>query len=296
MTLIKNPSHDPSFCLAAEQFILENLTEGEYLMLWRGERSVIVGKNQNVYGEVSLLECEKHGTPIFRRNSGGGTVYHDLGNVNFSFFSDMGERTDYARFLTPVVEFLRSLGVPAEMGESFDITVNGKKVSGNAQSVHRGRVMHHGTLLFDADITALSSLTSHAREKAVSKAVKSNPAPVGNISDFLPQAITVEEFEKKLGDALSDKVRSLTSDELRAIESLAEEKYRTWEWNCGRSPIFELHGEHITLSAKNGVVLSAGEGFESLIGCRLIPSEILSVLKEEYDRDTAEMLIKDIFD
>ena len=120
-------------------------------MLWRGERSVIVGKNQNVYGEVSLLECEKHCTPIFRRNSGGGTVYHDLGNVNFSFFSDMGERTDYARFLTPVVEFLRSLGVPAEMGEAFDITVNGKKVSGNAQSVHRGRVMHHGTLLFDAD-------------------------------------------------------------------------------------------------------------------------------------------------
>ena len=127
MTLIKNPSHDPSFCLAAEQFILENLMSGDFLMLWRGERSVIVGKNQNVYGEVSILECEKHCTPIFRRNSGGGTVYHDLGNVNFSFFSDMGERTDYARFLTPVVEFLRSLGVPAEMGEAFDITVNGKK-------------------------------------------------------------------------------------------------------------------------------------------------------------------------
>lgn len=169
MTLIKNPSHDPSFCLAAEQFILENLTSGDFLMLWRGERSVIVGKNQNVYGEVSILECEKHCTPIFRRNSGGGTVYHDLGNVNFSFFSDMGERTDYARFLTPVVEFLRSLGVPAEMGEAFDITVNGKKVSGNAQSVYRGRVMHHGTLLFDADITVLSSLTSHAREKQCRK-------------------------------------------------------------------------------------------------------------------------------
>lgn len=268
-------------------------------MLWRGERSVIVGKNQNVYGEVSLVECEKHDTPIFRRNSGGGTVYHDLGNVNFSFFSDMGERTDYRRFLSPVAEFLRSLGVPAEMGEAFDITVNGKKVSGNAQSVHRGRVMHHGTLLFDADLGALSKLTSHARGKAVSKAVKSNPAPVGNISAFLPHTdahMTAIEFEERLGDALSDESRDFSPDEINAIESLAKEKYRTWEWNFGRSPLFELHGEHVTLSAKNGLVLSAGDGCESLIGRRLIPSGILSVLEEKYDANTAQMLIKDIFD
>ncbi len=295
MIRIINQSNDPAFCLAAEEYILENYVSGEYIMLWRGERSVIIGKNQNAYGEVSLTQCERRGVPIYRRGSGGGTVYHDLGNINFSFFTDMGERTDYGRFLLPVRDFLCDIGVPAELGSSFDITVNGKKISGNAQAVRRGRVMHHGTLLFDADLSMLSSLTSHAREKALSKAVKSNPSPVGNISEFI-HGMTVSEFENRLGEYFTLSERAFTDDENEATEKLAEEKYRTWEWNFGRSPMFELNGERINLTAKNGVVLSAGEYSDILNGMRLIPSEIYAAVLEKYGADTAEALIKDIFE
>ncbi len=288
-------SHDPAFCLAAEEYILENYTSDEYIMLWRGERSVIIGKNQNAYGEVSLTQCEKYAVPIYRRNSGGGTVYHDLGNINFSFFSDMGESTDYSRFLVPVRDFLRTLGIPAELGSSFDITVQGKKISGNAQAVHRGRVMHHGTLLFDADLGVLSTVTSHAREKAVSKAVKSNPSPVGNVSEFIP-SMTAEDFEDGLGKYFTLSEKTFSREENDIIKKLADEKYRTWDWIFGRSPRFDLNGENITLTAKNGVIISAGEYSAVLNGMRLIPSEIYEAVSRNYGVNTAERLIKDIFE
>lgn len=296
MLSIKNDSHDPAFCLAAEEFLLENYTQGEFLMLWSGGKSVITGKFQNIYEEVSLLECQKNNIGIFRRNSGGGTVYHDLGNVNFSFFADKGENSpDYERFLTPIVRALCSLGIPAEIGKSFDITVGGKKVSGNAQSVHKCRVMHHGTLLFDTDLGVLSSVTGHAREKITSKAIKSTPAPVCNMKQFAPE-LTTETFAEEIKNALCSGEIRFTDEEIAEINRIADEKYRAWEWNFGRSPAFELKSGSISLSAKNGVILSSDIYADTLVGLRLIPDVIYAALRKSENEAAAEKIVREIFD
>lgn len=296
MLSIKNDSHDPAFCLAAEEFLLENYTSGEFLMYWSGDRSIITGKFQNIYEEVSLLECQKNNIGVYRRNSGGGTVYHDLGNVNFSFFADRGESSpDYERFLTPVITALRHMGVPAEMGSSFDITVDGKKVSGNAQSVHKNRVMHHGTLLFDVDLAALSSLTGHAREKIKSKSIKSNPSPVCNIKPYLP-GLTVSEFTEKLKYALCHEEISFTNEEKAEINRIADEKYRTWDWNFARSPAFELSCGNINLTVRKGVIESSSVYPEILIGLPMIPDAVFASLRQSAGENEAMTILKIIFD
>lgn len=296
MLSIKNDSHDPAFCLAAEEFLLENYTQGEFLMLWSGDKSVITGKFQNIYEEVSLLECQKNNIGIFRRNSGGGTVYHDLGNVNFSFFADKGENSpDYERFLTPIVRALCSLGIPAELGKSFDITVCGKKVSGNAQSVHKCRVMHHGTLLFDTDLGVLSSVTGHASAKITSKAIKSTPAPVCNMKPFAPY-LTTETFAEEIKNALCSGETCFTDEEIVEINRISDEKYRTWEWNFGRSPAFELKSGSISLSSKNGVILSSDVYYDTLVGLRLIPDVIYDALRKSENEAEAEKIVREIFD
>lgn len=295
MLSIKNDSHDPAFCLAAEEFLLENYTQGEFLMLWSGEKSVITGKFQNIYEEVSLLECQKNNIGIFRRNSGGGTVYHDLGNVNFSIFADKGDSSpDYERFLTPIVSALNSLAIPAEIGKSFDITVGGKKVSGNAQSVHKSRVMHHGTLLFDTDLGVLSSVTGHASAKITSKAIKSTPAPVCNMKPFAPD-LTPEAFAEEIKNALCSGEISFTNEEISEINRIADEKYRTWEWNFGRSPAFELKSSSISLSAKNGVILSADVYSEALVGMKLVPTAIFDTIQRSANETEAEKIVREIF-
>ena len=295
MLSIKNDSHDPAFCLAAEEFLLENYTQGEFLMLWSGEKSVITGKFQNIYEEVSLLECKKNNIGIFRRNSGGGTVYHDLGNINFSVFADKGENSpDYERFLTPIVRALCSFGIPAELGKSFDITVGGKKVSGNAQSVHKNRVMHHGTLLFNTDLGVLSSVTGHASAKITSKAIKSNPSPVCNMKPFVPN-LTTDAFAEGIKNALCSGEVCFTKEEFVEINRIADEKYRTWEWNFGRSPAFELKTKSISLSAKNGVILSADPYSDALVGMKLIPTVIFDKIQRSANKAEAEKIVCEIF-
>ncbi len=311
MKYIKNSFSSPALSLAAEEFILENYTSGECLMLWRSPPSVIVGKFQNPYEEVSLIECDERGVGIFRRNSGGGTVYHDLGNVNFSLFRDHGEACDYPFFLSPIVDFLNSLGAEAYLGENFDIRIGGKKVSGNAQSVHRGRMMHHGTLLFDVQLGSLRSLTGHAREKIISKSIKSKPSEVANIKNFLPSSLSgmsVCEFEERLITFLAcGEQIELSSDEICEIERISAEKYSSWEWNFGRSPAFELESEALRLKSKGGVILSCefcgmmkdfaeaiGQDGGILVGTRLIYGEIFDVLHKFFGEDIAKKITVDI--
>ena len=135
MRCIINASRDPALSLAAEEFLLTEKTDGDWLMLWISDPSIIVGEFQNVFGEVSLTECEKASVPVYRRNSGGGTVYHDGGNLNYTIISDKSENSpDYARFLDPIIEFLSTLGIKAEIADTSAIFIGDKKISGNAQS------------------------------------------------------------------------------------------------------------------------------------------------------------------
>jgi len=211
-------------------------------MLWRNAPAVIVGRNQNTLSEVNVDYVRQHNIPVVRRLTGGGAVFHDLGNINFTFISlnDEAGLLDFRRFAQPIIDALNNLGVPCEFNGRNDMVVGDKKISGNAQHKHRNRLLHHGTLLFSANLDDVSAALKPNQAKYEDKSVKSVRGRVGNIADFLPQPMSVERFVEYLmqsvsGGAASANV-SLLPDETAAIEALAEERYRSWSWNFGYSP------------------------------------------------------------
>ncbi|MBQ9996519.1 MAG: lipoate--protein ligase [Clostridia bacterium] len=294
MIYIPSTSTSAAENLAAEEFLLTRVTEGDLLMLWKSAPTVVIGKFQNAYGEVSVAETLRRGITLVRRNSGGGTVYHDEGNLNFTMISDRGENSpDYERFLTPVIAVLRDLGIPAKMGDSFDITVDGYKVSGNAQSVVKNRVMHHGTLLFDADLTVLSEITGHASADVQSKAIRSNPSPVCNLRPYLKNDMDIAAFAEHLKTALcgeNAEIHTFTDEETSEITHLRDTKYRTWEWNFAKSPAFTKDCGTFSVDVKNGIITAVhGEHpVENLIGVRMNPEELSAVT----DSKTVNLLLQ----
>ena len=280
--------------LAVEEYLLTRCTSGDFLMLWKSAPTVVIGKFQNAYGEVSVAETLRRGISLVRRNSGGGTVYHDEGNLNFTMVADRGENSpEYERFLTPVIAALRDLGIPAKMGDAFDITVDGYKVSGNAQSVVKNRVMHHGTLLFDADLTVLSEITGHASADVQSKAIQSNPSPVCNLRPYLKHDMDIAVFTDYMKTALcgeNAEIRTFTDEETAEIERLRDTKYAAWEWNFGKSPAFTKHCGTFSVDVRNGIITAVhGEHpVENLTGIRMIPEDLSAVT----DSETVNLLLR----
>lgn len=297
MRRVINDFRDPALSLAAEEFLLTERTSGEYLMLWVSDPSIIIGKFQNPLAELSVIEAEAAGVPVFRRNSGGGTVYHDGGNLNYTVIADRGESSpEYGRFLAPIIDFLASVGVRAEIRDKSALFVGDRKISGNAEAVVGDRVMHHGTLLIDTDLAVLERLTSRRREKIISRSIGSNPAPVGNLRKLLGN-MTMSDFASALADSLCDDTVYFTPDEEAAIESLAQEKYRTWEWNYGKSPAFSISLRGFELTARHGVIESVSEYGNALLGARLIPDEIRRRLNSiGVPSDRTDEIIRLIFD
>lgn len=245
VTYLETGSRDPGYNLAFEEVVLRRRQSGDYLMLWQNDRTIVVGQNQNTEAEINRAFVEAHGIRVVRRSTGGGAVYHDRGNLNYSFFTDLGdaERLTIERFTRPVVAALRGLGLRAEASGRNDILVEGRKVSGTAQRVLRGRILHHGTLLFDADPAMVSGALQADPSKFQSKSAKSVRSRVGNIRDFLPADMTMEAFWDYLKTALAGDGMvpgSLTPEELAEAEALKREKYDAWEWNFGRSPQYNM--------------------------------------------------------
>ncbi len=230
--------HDPSFNLASEEYLLKR-KGGYYIYLWKNSPAVIVGVNQNTLQEVNLAFTEEHGIKVIRRLTGGGAVYHDLNNLCYTVIAPFEEGTDsYRKFTGPVIEYLRSMGVNAEFSGRNDVTVNGKKISGNAQTVFEGRIMHHGTLLFDTDMDTLEKSLVHNKLKMQSKGIKSVRARVANIKDELPVPMSVNEFAEGLCNYLKADCEeyAFTDEDIAAIRKLADDKYSSYEWNVGYSP------------------------------------------------------------
>lgn len=170
-------------------------TDEDVFMLWQNEKTVVIGKNQNAYAEVDL-ECAKaDGILVARRLSGGGAVYHDQGNVNYTFITscERAKALDYAYFTRPILEALDEMGVKAVLSGRNDLECEGKKFSGNAQYTHAGRILHHGTLLVDTDVTVMSRVLRVDKEKLTYRAVRSHKGRVGNLAPLLG-GITVKEF------------------------------------------------------------------------------------------------------
>ena len=241
---IETGSTDPCFNLAFEEHVLHSRREGEWLMLWQNAPSVIIGLNQNAAEEIDSAYAEAHGIAVVRRMTGGGAVYHDLGNLNYSFFSDVGnaETLSIRRFTEPVCRALAALGVRAETSGRNDILVDGRKVSGVAQRIDRERILHHGTLLFDSDMEVLARVLRADPEKYRSRSAKSVRSRVANLRAFLPEGTTLQSFRERLLRELARDglVRETPEEEeLRTIRRCAEKKYRSWDWTYGRGPDYD---------------------------------------------------------
>lgn len=232
---IYHKNFDAVFNMACEEYLLKQ-TDGYYIRLYLNEPSVIIGSNQNTLLEVNLKECEKLGVKVVRRLSGGGAVYHDLNNINYSIIAPYNAQEDgYIKFCAPVIKYLNSIGVKAEFSGRNDITVDGKKISGNAQVIYKDRILHHGTLLFDTNLEVLEKVLIQNEIKVKAKGVKSIRARVTNIKEHT--SISSKDFFEGLKNYLQADFEGYNfskQDELN-INKLINEKYSTYEWNVGAS-------------------------------------------------------------
>jgi lipoate-protein ligase A len=246
MRYVLSESLDPYFNLAAEEFLLKQ-TNDNIFMLWRSVPSVIVGKHQNALAEINYPYVLKHNLVLARRLSGGGTVVHDPNNLNFTFISNgtEGKLIDFKKFVSPVIEFLKSIGIGATLGDKNDIRIGELKISGNAEHVFKKRVLHHGTLLYNSNLTRLKEAIKVKPGKYIDKAVQSNRSSVTNIVEFLQKKISIEEFIEGLSNfILSDNTdvanKPFSENENRIISHLSEEKYAREDWILGYSPKYEF--------------------------------------------------------
>ena len=245
---LETHSTDPAYNLAFEEYVLTNFRQGNILILWQNDNAVIIGRNQNTAEEINQSFVDQHGIRVIRRNTGGGAVYHDMGNLNYSFIADADsiDKAAIQYFLQPVVGALQALGLDAECSGRNDILVSGKKVSGTAQQLSKGRLLHHGTLLFDSNPDMISGALNPDPTKFQSKSVKSVRSRVGNIRAHLSEDMDINSFWTHLKSTLlgSEFTEVTLSDaDLAAIKELKERKYDTWEWNYGKSPKFQMRSK-----------------------------------------------------
>lgn len=262
MKTIINEITDPYYNLALEEYLLKYfpLEENELFYLWQNKPSIIVGRNQNVFEEINLREAAKAGIPVIRRISGGGTVYHDLGNLNFTFLAPYSKENlnNYRKFTEPIIKVLRELGIPASFYGKSDIRIGSKKISGNAQSFYLKRMIHHGTLLFASNLEKLN-LFLKAKGNYISKSVRSNPSATVNIKDYVPTDFNISDLYQALMDyivgSLEANLIHLSTEDFEVVNKLKTEKYLTWDWNYGESPEFVRKGEEAEVLVKEGRII-----------------------------------------
>ena len=296
---------DPAWNLAVEEYVFDCLPKDRmYVMLWQNDNAIIIGKHQNTLAEINESYVREHGIQVVRRLSGGGAVYHDMGNLNFTIIADTeGDGLDFGRFCDIVLSALEQAGIRGERNGRNDMTIAGQKFSGNAQYIRQGRVMHHGTLLFDSNASVLANALQVDEAKIKAKGVKSVRSRVTNIRPHLPKDMTLPEFRKVLLDSFlaqfPGEAYQLTDADLAEIEARKQRRYATWQWNYGHSPActirkkarFEGCGSIEAYIAMNQSKVQEihflGDFFaaedpdflaEKLIGCPLDPAALAAAL------------------
>lgn len=241
---------DPRINLAIEEHLLRD-KEQTILLFYINAPSIIIGRNQNTMEEINYPYVQEHGVHVVRRLSGGGAVYHDLGNLNFSFITrdEPGSFQNFAKFTQPVIDVLHDLGVPAELSGRNDILVNGRKVSGNAQYRRGERMFSHGTLLFDTTLEDVVAALNVSQSKITSKGLKSVRSRVANITEFLDEPLDILTFKQRILQGVFDRESDfpsykLTEDDWAQIHEISEQRYANWDWNYGRSPKFNVRKTH----------------------------------------------------
>lgn len=241
--------NDPRINLAIEEYALKTMDveKDSFLLFYINQPSIIIGRNQNTIEEINTDFVEENNIIVVRRLSGGGAVYHDLGNLNFSFLTkDDGESfQNFKKFTQPVVDAMKKLGINTELSGRNDILAEGRKISGNAMFSTKGRMFSHGTLMFDTNIDEVVSALKVKKEKIESKGIKSVRSRVANIVDFMENPITIEEFRMEILKSIfggEDNIQyyELTKEDWEEIYKLSEERYQKWDWNYGQSPKFNI--------------------------------------------------------
>lgn len=315
MITFDSHSTDPYYNLAFEEYIFTHFRQEDVFLLWRSAPCMVVGSYQNICREVRPVKLWRQGIPVLRRISGGGAVYHDLGNLNYSCITSQDGGVDYGKSLAPILEALNAIGVPARQNRTSDIAIGQEKISGSAQRSAGGRLLHHGTLLFDSDLTALEDISVRGKNDCVqTKGTQSAICAVTNIRPHLAEDMTIETFRQRLLDHMVPDPggrRELTPDQREEIFRLRDEKYYSWEWTWGRTPAFtyEKHGVfsgapfHAAYTAKHGIVsdaaidcpaLDAAQAVRLLNGARLGPESfagICEALAGERGPELLELLL-----
>ncbi len=306
--LVRKPD-TPQNNVALEEYCFLKLTQFDKIfILWINEPSILLGKHQNALQEVNIQYVRDNGIQVVRRITGGGAVYHDLNNLNYTIISNekKGAEFDFKTFSEPVIETLHELGVEAQFSGRNDIQVDGKKICGNAQAYKNGRIMHHGCLLFDTDLSVLSKALEIPVDVIESKSVKSVRTSVANIKPLLKEEISITNFSLKILECMKKKFPEMTEytfseSELAEIKKTAKEKFSSWEWNFGNSPKCTLTRNtrftggkiQVFVTLNNSVIENIkfyGTFFgnnsdlapieETLIGVKYTPEAIQRVLEE----------------
>ena len=244
LSYLISSSVSPSRNLATEQYVFDCLPrDRSYCMLWQNHNTIVIGKYQNALAEINLPFVREHNIQVVRRLSGGGAVYHDLGNLNFTFITDADseQAIHFQPFCQPILDALHSLGVPsARRSGRNDLVIDGKKFSGNSQYIRQGRVMHHGTILFHSDLSVLNCALRVDPDKIQSKGIRSVQSRVANLKEYLPAGISLADFRTILLEQIlrenPGEEYVLTPSDLSEIEVLDRERYQSWDWNYGSAP------------------------------------------------------------
>ncbi|HFH6717965.1 TPA: lipoate--protein ligase [Streptococcus agalactiae] len=248
MKYIVNTSNDPAYNVALEAYAFQKLTDiDEIFILWINEPAIIIGRHQNTIQEINKEFIDKNGIHVVRRLSGGGAVYHDLNNLNYTIISNNTQEGafDFQTFSKLVIDTLAKLGVKAEFTGRNDLEINGQKFAGNAQAYYKGRMMHHGCLLFDVDMSVLGQALKVSKDKIESKGIKSVRARVTNIVDHLSDKITVQEFSDAILAQMKEEYPEmdeyvLSDAELSEIQAMRDNQFATWDWTYGKAPEYTI--------------------------------------------------------
>lgn len=306
MLLINNTNINPYFNLAMEEYFLKNAKEDIFL-LWQNENAIIVGKNQNTLSEINYDYVKNNNIKVVRRQSGGGAVFHDLGNINFTFISyNDNSFSDFKKFTMPIVAALKELNINAEFSGRNDLLIDNQKFSGNAQYNYKNNVMHHGTLLFSSKINDLSAALKVKPSKFEGKGVKSVKSRVTNISNHLGKEMSVVEFKDYLLNFINKRDENsqfyeLTQEDIENINKLVKEKYETWEWNFGNSPKYSLNNElkypggnvEFSLNVVDGLIKNI-KFFGDFFGKEDISFIENKLLNVKHNKDSIKTALKDI--